>query len=265
MKTTAVLSGFVSLLLAACSPVDPQSVDQSKVALEVLAFNLAPGTDEAAVAAADSQTEAFVRMQPGFLRRVTGFGRHEPQSAAEPATRQFYVTVYWDSLQSATDAANAFSSSSASQMMRPGTTIAHYGHYVIGDSAAAGGYHVPTDDVIASAGSAIELVNFDVIDGANASDVIKADVATDTGFLRAQPGYQSRIGAMGKNELTQSTAHIAVVYWKSLDQAVAAANALFAAQAALTPQQRAAMPNYQKPGTPYFYSHYFDKLAVAKP
>lgn len=55
---------------------------------------------------------------------------------------------------------------------------------------------------------------------------------------------------MGKNELTRSTVHIAVVYWNSRHQAVAAANALFAAQAALTPEQRAAMPNYQKPGPP---------------
>lgn len=252
------------MALVGCSEVDPASLDQAKVALEVLAFDLAAGADDAAVLAADAQTAAFVREQPGFVRRVTGFGRHEPQGPMDAATRQFYVTVYWESLEAATTAAAAFSRSSAAQAARPGATLAHYGHYVIGASAAAGGYRIPTDQVLAGPGEAIELVSFDVVDGADPAKVIAADVALDVGLIRKQPGYLARIGALGKNEVTGATAHVAVVYWKTLDNALAAANALFAAQAAMTPEERAQMPNYQKPNTPYFYSHYFDKLALLR-
>lgn len=264
MKQTAFVVGVASLSLlgfGCSSPVDPQSVDQSKVALEVIAFDIASGTDEAAFRAADQPVEDLVKQQPGFLRRVTGFGKHESQGPQDPEKRQFYITVYWQTLDDANAAAQVLMASDAGKAPRPGATIAHYGHYVIGDSAAAGGYEIPADEVLAADGEAIELVSFDVKDDADPADVITQDVGMDKGFLRAQPGYVTRIGAMGKNELTQSTAHVAVVYWKSLDDAANAANALFTLQSMSDPSQT---PSYQKPNTPYFYSHYYDGLAVAQ-
>lgn len=264
MKKIALVVGFVSLsiLSSGCSSSDePPAVDPAKVTLEVIAFDLAPGTDEAAFRAADKPVEELVKQQPGFLRRVTGFGRHEAQGPTDPEKRQFYITVYWETLADANAAAEALLNSDVGKAPRPGATIAHYGHYVIGDSAAAGGYEVPADDVLAADGAAIEVVSFDVKDGADPADVIEQDVGQDVGFLREQPGYMARVGAMGKNELTQSTAHVAVVYWSSLDAAVNAANALFTMQSMSDPSQT---PSYQKPGTPYFYSHYYEGLELAK-
>jgi hypothetical protein len=242
------------------TPVDPQSVDQTKVTLEVVTFDLAPGTDEATVRADDLKVEEFIQRQPGFLRRVTGFGRHEALGPEDMEKRQFFLTVFWETLEEANAAAVALMNSPLGMTQRPGLTLEHYGHYVIGDSVAAGGYKIPLDAILGGAGQAIELVSWEVADGVSAADVVTQDVTMDKAFLRSQPGYVARIGAMGKNELTQSTAHLAFVYWESIDDAMNAATALFQAQSMMNPPPK----DYKKPNTPFVYSHFFDKLTVAK-
>lgn len=214
-----VASAALVVALTSCN-----QIDQSKVALEVIMFDIASGGNEAAQTAFDNRVQDIVKKQPGFIKRVTAYGRKEPLSAGDTSQRRFLIVVYWDSLEHAQAAAVVLTADPISKEQRPGVVPGApnlYAHYVIGDSVAAGS-SVPDDSVL-GAGVALELVAFDTKSNTVTADLLAKDNEMDKGLISKQPGYLKRVTALGKNELTGHQQYFILVHWKSLDDAVKAA------------------------------------------
>lgn len=252
--------------LGACSdgpdPDETVDIDQTKVALEVILFDMADGGSESDQTAFDLRVQDIVKEQPGFIKRVVAYGRKEPLSPTDTASRRFLITVYWDSLEHANDAAKVLSADPIAAEPRPGVTPLGgapylYAHYVIGDSTKAGS-EVPADALFDHEGLALEVVAFDIADGASVPDLLAADMNMDKTLISRQPGYLKRVTAVGKNELTQAPQYFITVFWESLDDAMAAGEVV-----AADPGGQAIFP-FAKPGGMFTYDHFYDDLKMVK-
>lgn len=246
---------LIALAALAVALPSCNQIDQSKVALEVVMFDMASGGDEAAQTAFDNRVQDIVKKQPGFIKRVTAYGRKEPLAAGDTTQRRFLIVVYWDSLEHAQAAAVALTADPISKEQRPGVVPGApniYAHYVIGDSVAAGS-SVPDDSAL-GAGVALELVAFDTKSGTVAADLLAKDNEMDKGLISKQPGYLKRVTALGKNELTGHQQYFILVHWKSLDDAIKAADVV-----SKDPLGQNIYPFIDMSG--YFsYAHFYDSL-----
>jgi heme-degrading monooxygenase HmoA len=242
------------------SPSARAPIDQSKVALEVILIDMADGGSEADQRAFDNRVQDIVKAQPGFIKRVSAYGRREPISASDTPKRRFFITVFWDSIEHANAAAAAFTSNPISKEARPGTKPGMpdlYAHYVIGDSTIAGS-EVPADALFDNPALALEVIAFDIADAASVPDLLAKDMNMDRTLISKQPGYLKRLTAVGKNELTQKRQYFITVFWKSLDDAMKAA-----AIVTKDPGSQV-LYSFMKADGMMSYNHFYDGLKMVK-
>ncbi len=226
--------GHVSKLLAllACtfcfSACGDGKYEESSVALEVIALNVADGANIAALRADDSNMEMnLISKQKGFLRRITAVGKDEVTMA-----KQYYIHVYWETMADAMKAAEVVSADPGGKVLFQYTKnpngIDHYAHYEIGDATdrrknAGVEYPGPTDPKVTDPNVALEVVALNTADGVDLNALKTADLDMEMNLISKQKGFIKRITAVGKSELTQAPQYFIKVFWESLDDALNAA------------------------------------------
>ncbi len=203
-------------------------MEDSKVALEVIALNIADGADVAALKAADLNMEqTLISKQKGFIKRITALGKDEVTQA-----KQYYIHVYWETMADAMKAAEVVSADPGGkvlfQYIKNPNGMDHYGHYEIGDATerrknADLQYPGLTDPRVNGPEVALEVIALNMADSLDPSVLRAADLEMEKSLISKQKGFIKRITAVGKSELTQSPQYFIKVFWESLNDALKAA------------------------------------------
>ncbi len=175
------------------------NADLTEVIVEVTTFNLSSGVDATVFQARDAEIEAeFSRLQPGFLRRMSGVD----------ANGKYVVLVFWETLQDADNSIAAFGQTAS---------VSDYFAMIDGATFLAERYRsfeVPNINFSLMENNVIEITSFNIVDGTDPNTFISRDNEIELQYAALQPGFIRRTSGVEENDK-----YAVIVFWDTLADA----------------------------------------------